>query len=373
MKNRILRALGLVAVCVVAACAAPRPEAPADRFVVGTAGPMSGVYAAFGTQMRAGAEQAVEDINAAGGVLGKPLVLEVGDDLCDPRRAVSVANTFARRGVVFVAGHFCSGSSIPAAQVYARENIAMISPASSNPKLTDMSLANVFRVFGRDDLQGIVAGDYLAKTFANRNIAILHDGTKYGEGLARIAKGQLNRRGVTEAIYQRFSAGKSDYSALVSQLKSAGIDVVYLGGYHTEAALIIREARNQDYKPKLLAADALVTGEFWAIAGAAGDGTMMTFAPDPRRNPEASAVVRKFRERYVEPDGFTLFTYAAIQAWAQAAAKAGSTDIGAITASLRSNRFDTVLGRIGFDDKGDVVGMDVFVWYIWRNGRYDQM
>ncbi len=249
----------------------------------------------------------------------------------------------------------------------------MISPASTNPKLTEMGLDNVFRVVGRDDEQGVVAGDYLANNFPNQKIAILHDGTRYGAGLARDAKEQLNRRGAVETIYQRFTAGERDYSTLVSQLKSAGIDVVYLCGYHTEAALIIREAHNQGFKPQLLAGDALVTEEFWAIAGGAGDGTMMTFVPDPRRIPDASDIVRKFRARNVEPDGFTLYTYAAIQAWAQAAAKAGSTDIHSITAALRSNRFGTVFGRIGFDDKGDVIGIDGFVWYIWRNGRYDQM
>jgi branched-chain amino acid transport system substrate-binding protein len=188
-----------------------------------------------------------------------------------------------------------------------------------------------------------------------------------------MAKEQLNRRGVEETIYETYTAGKSDYSALVSKLKSFGVNVIYLGGYHTEAALIIREAYDQGFKPQLLAGDALVTDEFWKIAGKAGYGTMMTFSPDPRRIPNASDIVRKYRARNVEPDGYTLFTYAAIQAWAQATAKASSVDARSVTESLRSNKFDTVLGRIGFDDKGDVVGIENYVWYIWRNGFYNQM
>jgi len=243
---------------------------------------MSGPYAAFGEQMRKGAQLAVQDINVGGGVLGMRLVLEIGDDRCDPRKAVAVANDFVLRGVVFVAGHFCSGASIPAAQVYEEEKIVMISPASTNPRLTEMGLDNVFRVSGRDDQQGVVAGNYMADNFANQVIAILHDGTAYGGGVASVAKEQLNRRGIKETIYQEYTAGTRDYSGLVSKLRTVGVDVIYIGGYHGDAARIIREAHEQDFHPQLLAGDALVTDEFWKIAGKAGDGTMMTFVPDPR-------------------------------------------------------------------------------------------
>lgn len=269
-----------------ATACAPRPEipreTPVDYIAIGAAGPMSGPYAAFGEQMRKGAQLAVQDINVGGGVLGMRLVLEIGDDRCDPRKAVAVANDFVLRGVVFVAGHFCSGASIPAAQVYEEEKIVMISPASTNPRLTEMGLDNVFRVSGRDDQQGVVAGNYMADNFANQVIAILHDGTAYGGGMASVAKEQLNRRGIKETIYQEYTAGTRDYSGLVSKLRTVGVDVIYIGGYHGDAARIIREAHEQDFHPQLLAGDALVTDEFWKIAGKAGDGTMMTFVPDPR-------------------------------------------------------------------------------------------
>ena len=126
---------------------------------IATAGPMTGQYASFGAQMKAGAEQAVEDINAAGGVNGEKLVLEIGDDACDPKQAVAVANQMASKGVKLMAGHFCSGSSIPASAVYAEEGIIQISPASTNPKFTDERPGEgIFRVCGRDDQQGQVAG-----------------------------------------------------------------------------------------------------------------------------------------------------------------------------------------------------------------------
>ncbi len=342
------------------------------EIVIATAGPMTGQYASFGEQMQRGAEMAVADINAAGGVLGQKLKLSIGDDACDPKQAVAVANKFASDGVVFVAGHFCSGSSIPASKVYEEEGIIQISPASTNPKLTEEGGDNVFRTCGRDDQQGIVAGDYLADNHGKQKIAILHDKTAYGKGLADETKAQLNKRGVTETMYEAYTAGEKDYSALVSKMKGANVDVVYLGGYHTEAGLMIRQAREQGYNVQLISGDALVTDEYWKITGDAGEGTLMTFSPDPRKNPVAAPVVAKFKAQNYEPEGYTLYTYGAIQAWAQAVAKAGSTDTKAVIDALRGNQFETVLGQIGFDSKGDVTAPG-YVFYKWSKGTYDYL
>jgi branched-chain amino acid transport system substrate-binding protein len=342
------------------------------EITIATAGPMTGQYASFGEQMRRGAEMAVADLNAAGGVLGQQLKLQIGDDACDPKQAVAVANKFASDGVVFVAGHFCSGSSIPASTVYEEEDIIQISPASTNPKLTDEGGPNVFRTCGRDDQQGTVAGDFLADKFTGKKIAILHDKTAYGKGLADETKKQLNARGITETMYEAYTAGEKDYSALVSKLKNANVDVMYLGGYHTEAGLMIRQAREQGYNVQLVSGDALVTDEYWKITGPAGEGTLMTFSPDPRKNPVAAPVVAKFKAINYEPEGYTLYTYGAIQAWAQAVEKAGSTDTAAVIKALHGNQFETVLGKIGFDDKGDVTAPG-YVFYKWSNGTYDYL
>ena len=340
------------------------------EILIATAGPMTGQYASFGEQMKRGAEMAVADINAKGGMLGQKLKLTVGDDACDPKQAVAVANKFVSEGVKFVAGHFCSGSSIPASQVYTEEDILQISPASTNPKLTDEGGPNVFRVCGRDDQQGMVAGTFLADTYKGKNIAILHDKTAYGKGLADETKKQLNKMGVKEAMYEAYTAGEKDYSALVSKMKNAKVDVFYVGGYHTEAGLMVRQAREQGYDVQLVSGDALVTDEFWKITGDAGAGTLMTFSPDPRKNQTAAPVVKKFRDGGYEPEGYTLYTYGAIQAWAQAVKNAGTTDTGKMIGALRSGQFDTVLGKIGFDKTGDVTAPG-YVWYEWKNGTYD--
>ncbi|RKZ35837.1 MAG: branched-chain amino acid ABC transporter substrate-binding protein, partial [Gammaproteobacteria bacterium] len=298
--------------------------------------------------------------------------LEIGDDACDPKQAVAVANKFASDGVVFVAGHFCSGSSIPASNVYEEEGILQISPASTNPKLTEEGGPNVFRVCGRDDQQGLVAGNFLADKFGGKKIAVLHDKTAYGKGLADETKKQMNKRGMKETMYEAYTAGEKDYSALVSKMKNARVDVIYLGGYHTEAGLMVRQARDQGYNVQMISGDALVTDEYWKITGPAGEGTLMTFSPDPRKNPVAAPIVKKFRDGGYEPEGYTLYTYGAIQAWVQAVTAAGGTDTNKVIKALRSGQFETVLGKIGFDQKGDVTAPG-YVFYKWSKGTYDYL
>ncbi|MDP2619024.1 MAG: branched-chain amino acid ABC transporter substrate-binding protein [Hyphomicrobiales bacterium] len=338
---------------------------------VATAGPMTGQYASFGAQMKAGAEQAVEDINAAGGVLGEKLSLSIGDDACDPKQAVAVANQMAGKGIALVAGHFCSGSSIPASAVYAEESVIQISPASTNPKFTDERPGpGVFRTCGRDDQQGQVAGEYLAKNFADKNIAIIHDKTAYGKGLADETRKFMNAAGKKEAMYEAYTAGEKDYTALVSKLKQEGIDILYVGGYHTEAGLMARQMRDQGMNTILVSGDALVTDEYWSITGPAGEGTLMTFSPDPRRNPEAAPVVEKFRAKGIEPEGYVLYTYATMQAWAQAVETAGSTEFDAVVKALNEGTFKTVIGDLSFNDTGDV-DLPGYVFYEWKDGKYD--
>nr|VFJ47492.1 MAG: amino acid/amide ABC transporter substrate-binding protein, HAAT family [Candidatus Kentron sp. FW] len=332
--------------------------------------PITGQSAAFGEQMRRGATAAVKDINASGGVLGQQLILEIGDDACDPKQAVAVANQMAHKGVVFVAGHFCSGASIPASEVYAEEGILQISPGSTNPKLTDRGLDNVFRTCGRDDQQGIVAGNYISDHFADVNVAILHDKTAYGKGLADETMKQLRARGKQETMYEPYTQGDKDFTALVTKMKSAEIGLIFAGGYHQDIGLITRQARDQGMNVVMMSGDAMVNQEYWSITGKAGEGTLMTFSPDPRKNPTAKDVVRRFQSQGYEPEGYTLYTYGSVQAFAQAAQRAGSTKIDALIATLKSHEFDTVLGKITFDKKGDVRAPG-YVVYEWRDGEYD--
>jgi branched-chain amino acid transport system substrate-binding protein len=344
-----------------------------DTTPVAVVGPVTGQYASFGAQMKNGGEMAVADINAAGGVLGKTLDLQIGDDACDPKQAVAVANQMVGNNVALVAGHYCSGSSIPASNVYAEANLVQISPASTNPTFTDDRAGpNIYRVCGRDDQQGSVAGKYLASHFADKNVAFVHDKTAYGKGLADETKKAMNEAGKQEVMYEAITAGEKDYSALVSKLKQAKVDIVYFGGYHTEAGLIIRQMRDQGMTTLLMGGDALITQEFWSITGDAGEGTLMTFSPDPRKNPAAAEVVKRFKDKGIEPEGYVLYTYAAVQAWKQAAEKAKSTDSAEVVKALNDTEFDTVIGKFKFNEKGDP-NLPPYAVYRWSKGGYEQI
>src|SRR6266567_1525842 len=291
----------------------------AQNITIGVAGPMTGGESAFGRQMKNGAEQAVADLNVAGGVLGKKLALEVGDDACDRK------------------------------------------------------LWNVARVCGRDDQQGLVAADYIAKNYKGKNVAILNDKTTYGKGLADETKKALNKAGLTEKMFESYNKGDKDFNAIVSRLKRDNIDLVYVGGYHQESGLLVRQMRDQGLKTVLMAGDALADKEFASITGPAGEGTLFTFGPDPRNKPTAKAIVERFKAKNIDPEGYTLYTYAAMQVWSQAVAKAGTTDPKKVMDTIKGGAWDTVIGKMEFDAKGDIKQID-YVVYKWdAKGNYTEI
>ena len=186
-------------------------------------------------------------------------------------------------------------------------------------------------------------------------------------------KKALNAAGTQEALFAAYTAGERDYNALVSRMKGVGVEVIYVGGYYTEAGLILRQAKEQGMNVTLIGGDALVTNEFWQISGAAGEGTLMTFSSDPRRRPQAAEVVQRFRAKNIDPEGYVLYTYAAIQVWAQAADKLKNLEPRRIADALKSQGpWQTVLGEISFDRKGDVTAPD-YVFYVWKNGAYSEI
>jgi branched-chain amino acid transport system substrate-binding protein len=345
------------------------------KFAVG--GPITGPNASFGAQLKNGTEQAVADANAAGGILGQKIALSIGDDVSDPKQGVSIANKFAAEGVKFVVGHFNSGVTMPASYVYAENGMLAITPAATNPCVTDAKLGPcldnkqarkslmMFRTCGRDDQQGTVAGDYILKNFKGKRIAIVHDKTTYGKGLADETKKAINKGGVTEVLYEGINIGDKDFSALVSKIKAANADLVYWGGLFTEGGLIVRQMRDQGVRAPLMGGDGMADDEFAAVAGPGAEGTLMTYGPDPRNRPEAKAVVEKFRAKNFEPQSYTLYSYAAVEVIKQAAEAAKSLDPKKVAAQIYSGmKFKTVIGDLSYDKKGDVNRLD-YVVYRW--------
>ena len=362
MKKSVLSALAMT----TALCFAG--TAWAD-IIIGVGAPLTGPNAAFGAQIQKGAEKAAAELNAAGGINGEQVQIVLGDDQSDPKQGVSVANKFVADGVNVVIGHFNSGVSIPASEIYAENGILEISPAATNPVYTERGLWNTFRTCGRDDQQGAVAGAYIAANYKDAKIAVVHDKTPYGQGLADLTKAAMNGNGVTEVMYEGINAGDKDFSALIAKMKEAGVSLVYYGGLHTEAGLLIRQMADQGLEAKLMSGDGIVSNELASIAGDAVEGTLNTFPPDPRLRPEAADLVASFRAEGFEPEAYTLYSYAAMQVLAAAAQAAGSNDTTAIADAIKANGpFKTVLGELSFDAKGDITRPD-YVMYEWKKGE----
>jgi len=340
--------------------------------LIGLATPLTGHMAWAGASNQVGAESAVADLNASGGVLGERIQMIVVDDACAPDQAVAAAGKLVAAGVVLAIGHHCSIASIPASSVYAEAGVLMMSPFSTNPKLTEQGFPMVFRICGRDDVQARVAGDLLAERFGQKSIAILHDGEVYGQVLAEKTKARLNEHGVFEAIFEAIEPGQAEYSDVVRKMQGIGIEVLYYAGFRQEAGLIVRQAHDRGYDLQLVAADGIGGEDFALIAGPAADGTLMTYAPGPPATSETALLAERFAASgYSGSFGLGTFrSYAVVQAWAQAAEQAGTFASDAVAAALHRLQFDTVLGRIGFDEKGDVTGYDTYVWYVWNGGEF---
>jgi branched-chain amino acid transport system substrate-binding protein len=332
----------------------------------GVGGPITGPSAATGAQMKNGVDQAAADINAAGGILGQKISVSYGDDVSDPKQGVSVANKFAADGVKFVIGHYNSGVTIPSSEVYQENGILQITPASTNPTVTERKMWNIFRVCGRDDQQGQVAGEYIAKHFKGKKIAVVHDKTTYGKGLADEMKKTINKAGMKEVLYEGINTGEKDFSALVSKIKQSGADLIYWGGLYTEGGLIVRQMRDQGVKAPLMGGDGITSDEFASVGGPGVEGTLMTYGPDPRNKPDAKKVVEEFRAKKFEPEAYTLYSYAGVQIIKQAAEAAKSLDPKKVAEKMHSGmQFKTVLGDISYDKKGDITKLD-YVMYIWK-------
>ena len=370
--GRVVPASGLppFATLPLSLCLALLPAAPAAAdVVVGVAVPRSGPYVAVGEQVLRGVEAAARDANAMGGLDGQPVTLDVQDDACDSNTATAVANHFVRAKVRLVVGHVCSNASIAASDIYAQNATVMITAASVSSRLTDRGWPTVFRVCGRDDDQSRLSAAVLAERFRDRKIALIQDQTPAARALAAATKDNLNRIGINEALSLSFSPSDADDGALVDRLKAAGIDVVYYGGDAAEMGRLVKISADRGYRPQWFGTSAIATPDFAKVAGAASNGVLMTFYLDPSKQPAAAPVVKAFKAEGVDPTGSTVYGYAAMQALVAAGNFAHATEPKPIARALHDERFDLVLGTVGFDAKGDVTAQG-YVLYVWKDGTF---
>ena len=334
---------------------------------IGVAGPLSGKYALFGNQVVLGATRAVEDLNAAGGLFGEPLAVTSVDDECGEETAKAVANQLVGKSVSVVIGHFCSAASMAAAPVYAKQKLVQLSPASPNPKYTlerpDPD-GGTYRLFGHFDEQPRIAGSYLRANFNDQRVAFAHDGTAYGRKLADAARKEFRTLGGRERLKLEFSAGQVSYPGLITQLQSQRIDLLYLGAFETEAAIIAQQIAAAGLTTKIMGGDTLMSARFGDLAGAASEGTLLTFQPDLTGLPEAADFIAYLNEQEQPVDGYALYGYAAVQIFVQAAKSAGNLEFPALVDALNSAKFTSVIGDVKFDPFGNnsSPGYMVYQW-----------
>jgi branched-chain amino acid transport system substrate-binding protein len=350
--------------CVSASC-----EKKETVIKVGVVGPMTGPQAKMGTDFRNGVTIAVEEWNSRGGVLGKKIEMIVGDDQSDPKQAVAVANKLVNEGVVGVIGHFNSSCSIPASDVYNRAGIPMISPGSTNPLLTERGYRAVFRVCGRDDQQGKVGAMYVTDVLKLKKVAVVHDKTTYGQGLADEFKKNLGQ-GVEVVYYGTITQGDKDFKTVLTSIREKKPELVYFGGYYPEAGLLVKQAREITMNVPFMSGDGAIDPKFIEIAGGkSAEGTFLTFGPDARNFAEAKAFVDKYTARFGEIGPYSNYAYDAALVLLTAIREAQSTEGKSLAEKLHSIEFSGSMGKIRFTDKGDVAVAPYVVW-ITRNGKF---
>jgi branched-chain amino acid transport system substrate-binding protein len=340
-----------------------------DVIRIGIAGPMTGDQSKMGMDFRNGVSLAVEEWNANGGVLGKETVLLIGDDQHEPKQAVSIANKMVNDGVIGVIGHFNSSCSIPASDVYNRAGIPMITPASTNPQLTEKGYRGVFRVCGRDDQQGKVAANFVSGRLKLKRIAVIHDKTTYGQGLADEFKKALGEK-VEIVYYGGIVQGDRDFKGVLTTIRGKSPELIFFGGIYPEAALLVRQAREIGLEAPFMSGDGSIDPKFIEIAGEkSAEGTYLTFSPDPQNIPDAARFVEAYREKYGEIGPYSIYAYDAANILLAAVKEAGSTEGKPVIDMLHSMEFQGALGKIRFDEKGDVTAAPYVIW-VTKGGKF---
>jgi len=342
-------------------------SANAETVKIAIAGPMSGSVAQYGDMVKAGALTAIEQINAAGGANGNKFEAVLMDDACEPKQAVAVANKIVSQGIHYVIGHVCSGSTIPASDIYENEGIVMVTPSATAPQLTETKKRHfIFRTIGRDDQQGPAAAQYIIGKVKPKKVAVLHDKQSYGQGIASSVKKDLEAAKIPVAVFEGINAGDSDYSAVITKLKSQGVDFVYFGGYHPEMGLLLRQAREQGVKATFMGPEGVGNKDVTAIAGPASEGMLVTLPADFSADPANAALVKAFADKKRDANGpFQMPAYAAVRIIGDAIAGAKSTDPTKVAAYMHKNAFTTPIGKVEYDAKGDLKSFK-FVVYTWH-------
>ncbi len=344
-----------------------------DTIKIGVAGPMTGPQARNGEELWLGAALAAEEWNAKGGILGKQIELIRKDDQAEPKEAEKVANELIYAGVAAVIGHYNSGVTFPASRKYGQKKIIMMTPAATNPVITDGAFEDgfttIFRVCGRDDVQGRTAAEFVAGKLKLERVAIFHDKSIYGEGLAKAFKEALEALGVTITLYQGFDDKERNFRPFLPKLRDGDPQLWYFGGIHSQGGALARQAKESGITIPFMSGDGVFHPEFLAKAGNKAEGAYFTF-PDTDSSPEAKEFIRRYEERWKKQKGpYSVYSYVTANILFESIAKAENTDGPAIADAIRSMEHDTVFGPISFNERGDVTRFVYAIWVV-KDGKF---
>jgi branched-chain amino acid transport system substrate-binding protein len=342
--------------------------APAGKIKIGLAAVKSGSDAQIGGTMLQGSQIAIDEWNAKGGVLGQQIETISLDDEGKPDKAVNVAQTLVDDGVVAVLGHLNSGCTIPASRVYNQGKVLQITPGSTNPQYTEQGYPFAFRICGRDDQQGKVAGAYLRDTLKLDTIAILHNKTAYGEGLATEVKKTFEEKGGKVVVFDGIGQDDNDFSANVSKIKGSGAQAFFWGGMYGQGGPLAVKMRQSGVTIPFLSGDGCFDQTFVDTLKTTPDNIYLTFGRDYHEIPAAQPFLEKYKAKYGQEGAYSVYGYDAANVYLSAVEQAKSTDADKVAAVMKSRSFDTILGKVEFDEKGDVKASGYVLWTI-KDGK----
>lgn len=346
-----------------------------DTIKFGVAGPHSGDLASYGLPSVNAAKIVVEKVNANGGINGKQIELMIEDDVCKPEVATNTATKLVSQGVDVVLGHICSGATKAALPIYTNADILVMSPSATNPGLTKSgNYPNFFRTIAPDDAQAKVDVEFALNELGYTKIAVVHDKGDYGKGFAEFARKYLEESGQAEVVlFEGVTPGAVDYSAVVQKIKRSGAEAVMFGGYHPEASKIISMMKKKRLDTAFISDDGVKDQTFIKVAGEDAEGAYASGPKDTAGNPLSKIAVQEHKDTFGSDHGaFYKNAYSAALAMVNAIEKAGSTDLADLKKVLQTEKVETPVGNIYFNEQGDAVGVGFSVYQV-QNGVFVEM
>jgi len=375
-RGRVVLSLVVAAVLALAGCGGRAPSR--GDAVVYVAVPLSGFMANGGQTVLGGVRLAAEEINRRGGLLGYRLVVRPLDDEADSDVAVSQVGAIEEaleRGerVVAVIGHLNSGQTLAAMELYRDLDVVVITPTSSEKSLTERGYDNFFRVNADDTVQAAVDAEFLVEELDAANVAVVHNDTEYGRGLAELLTSELNGRGAEVIVSLEVAEGQSRYDSEVSRIMGAGPDAIFYAGYEIEAPYLRMALVEAGVDVPMLASDGAFLGATIDEAAGTAEGMYVSaFAPSPENVADEAWIEAYQAVEYRDPDTYSVNGYVAMEVLTEGVREANSLEADAVAEALREHTLPTLLNGLTYQPDGDLEDAQIWIYQV-RDGQFRQV